>query len=780
MAINLKQISISDTDNIKLDKVNYNFDQLVANGGGPQGPIGPKGDTGFQGVMGPQGYQGIMGPQGPKGEDATETESFWTRIDGDINSLNTDTLFPKPSSSSLNPPVVAIGFLSTDPEYGVHQNISDNQPPYQFIINRKNHFYSNLRFRSSDVINNWVDFRIDYDQSTNKTNFKIGFAEAGLINPTRIIWSAENHIFKSNLDGSDILSINSSTIQFNKDAHFNSPVKINSDLYIENAGADVNKIATSVDDSGLVAFKSIQELGGTVPYGTITSMLPTVFTDSSRFINNEVIDLNVFPYTIDDPLKIRVGAGIGDYIGWYLCNGKTWIDDVTLEEYDVPDLNSFSYTIQDNPDSIDINSQGSASVTNNFVNLIGGADSQMTATLSSSGVYNITSNLESVDLDIGTTPGTTFKIKKLPQIIYLGKANLYWKDKGINQAPPTSVTYILDDTNTPGLENVSLVHEATQGGSTQFVMYIPAPATSYWTEAPIFTGPAGVTAVATLPTQDGDPLIVNVNVDVQGVDGSQVTLQYNSAGKYITFEQIDISLEYVTIPENSAIQYTASSQTYTFGIGLTNTIILTASPYFYGWNSVNDVSFAPGITPPGSTITINSATFTGTNNYINSQITLDVTITVPEGTPDGTTVNFSIVGNPELVNDFIVEPTMYGDYPYVPNGDIPQVNFINGFDYPMYVKLYAYAYVEAPENINFQSNFIGQTPDSLSLTLVLDNSNTVFSGYSVNYYTIPANSIVGTANISLGSGTPISTQWAAMFAWSDDPLAPDIAWETTA
>ena len=36
MAINLKQILISDTDNIKLDKVNYNFDQLVANGGGPQ------------------------------------------------------------------------------------------------------------------------------------------------------------------------------------------------------------------------------------------------------------------------------------------------------------------------------------------------------------------------------------------------------------------------------------------------------------------------------------------------------------------------------------------------------------------------------------------------------------------------------------------------------------------------------------------------------------------------------------------------------------------------
>lgn len=777
MAINLKQISTFDTDNIKLDKVNYNFDQLVANGGGPQGPIGPKGDTGFQGVMGPQGYQGIIGPQGPKGEDATETESFWTRIDGNINSLNTDTLFPKPSSSSLNPPVVAIGFLSTDPEYGVHQNISNNQPPYQFLINRKNHFYSNLRFRSSDVINNWVDFRIDYDQPTNKTNFKIGFAEAGLINPTRIIWSAENHIFKSNLNGSDILSINSSTIQFNRDAHFNSPVKINSDLYIENAGADVNKIATSVDDSGLVVFKSIQELGGTVPYGTITPMLPAVFTDSSRFINSEVINLNVSPYTINDPIKIKVGAGIGDYIGWYLCNGKTWIDDVTLEEYEVPDLNSFSYTIQDNPDSIDINSQGSAVVTNNFVNLIGGADSQMTATLSSSGIYNITSNLESVDLDIGTVSGSTFKIKKLPQIIYLGKANLYWKDKGIEQAPPTSVTYVLDDVDVPGLENVSLIHEATQGASTQFTMYIPAPAFSYWTEAPIFTGPSGVTTVATLPLQNGDPLIVNVNVEVQGVEGSQVTLQYNSAGKYIENQQIEISLEYVTIPENSTIQYTASSQTYTFGTGLTNTIVLTASQY-YGWYSASDdVYFAPGITPAGSTITINSATFTGVG-YINSQITLDVTITVPEGTPDGTIVNFSILGNPELVDDFIVQPVMNVNYPYTPAGDIPQVNFINGHDYPMYVKLYAYAQSEGDENINFQSNFVSQNPDSLSLTLILQGFYQYTSGYSVDYYTIPPNTSIGLASISLGSGTPIAQQWSAQFTWSDNPNKPDIEWES--
>jgi hypothetical protein len=283
MAINLKQISTSDSDNIKLDKVNYNFDQLVANGGGPQGPLGPKGDTGFQGVMGPQGFQGTMGFQGDVGQPGANTESYWKRIDGDNSSLTTDTLFPVALvPGALNPPVISIGFLSSDPEYNTHQSLNNGQSPYQWIINRKAHFYSNLRFKSSDVLDNHFDFRIHYDQAINKTIFRMSFKESGFALPTRIIWNADNHIFKSNVIGTNILSISTNLITFDKDAHFNSPVKINSELYIENAAAGLNKIATSVDASGLVTFKSIQELGGTVPYGTIISILPSVFADNTR------------------------------------------------------------------------------------------------------------------------------------------------------------------------------------------------------------------------------------------------------------------------------------------------------------------------------------------------------------------------------------------------------------------------------------------------------------------------------------------------------------------
>ena len=399
----------------------------------------------------------------------------------------------------------------------------------------------------------------------------------------------------------------------------------------------------------------------------------------------------------------------------------------------------------------------------------------MTATTSLAGVYDITSSLQSIDVDINTTSGSTYKIKKLPQIIYLGKSNLYWQDKGTEQAPETSVTYTLNDTDVPGLETVSTIHQAQQGASTQIIMQILPPASYYWIEAPIFTGPAGVTAIASLPIEQGDAIEVTIDVVSQGIDGSEIILEYNGFGKYEEIPQIDILLEYVTIPENTAIQYTATPQTYTFGIGLTNTIILTASQY-YGWiSAMDDISFAPNITPIGSTITINSATFTGIE-YINSQITLDVTITVPIGTPDNTIVNFSIVGNPGLVEDFIVQPVMNSDYPFTAEGQTTEVSFLNGYDYPMYVKLFANAFIEVPENITFASIFNGQTPDNLSLTLILDAQNETASGFSAGYYTIPANTIIGDATIQLSS-SPTSTTWAAQFAWSDDPNAADNLWE---
>ena len=62
--INLLNILSGDSQNILIEKVNYNFDQILTAGGGPQGSQGIRGATG---PIGPQGIQGPTGPHGLRG-----------------------------------------------------------------------------------------------------------------------------------------------------------------------------------------------------------------------------------------------------------------------------------------------------------------------------------------------------------------------------------------------------------------------------------------------------------------------------------------------------------------------------------------------------------------------------------------------------------------------------------------------------------------------------------------------------------------------------------------
>ena len=63
--LNLKQILAGDTISTVVDKINYNFDQIVLNGGGPRGLRGLLGSPGLI------GKQGTVGETGPTGEDGT-------------------------------------------------------------------------------------------------------------------------------------------------------------------------------------------------------------------------------------------------------------------------------------------------------------------------------------------------------------------------------------------------------------------------------------------------------------------------------------------------------------------------------------------------------------------------------------------------------------------------------------------------------------------------------------------------------------------------------------
>ena len=93
MAINIKELFDADSDNIKVEKTNYNFDQVLANGGGPIGPKGVQGTTGNTGQKGNEGDKGDKGDGGQKGEQGASL-NIWDKDTTTIGSLPIELLRP--------------------------------------------------------------------------------------------------------------------------------------------------------------------------------------------------------------------------------------------------------------------------------------------------------------------------------------------------------------------------------------------------------------------------------------------------------------------------------------------------------------------------------------------------------------------------------------------------------------------------------------------------------------------------------------------------------------
>jgi len=637
MAINLKQISVSDSDNIKLDKTNYNFDQLVANGGGPQGNVGPKGETGPQGVTGATGEKGNQGYQGTQGPQGSNDTASWRRIQGSGANLTTDTILPIHNNTMLYPPVVSVGFLETDPEYNTAQPFDGANSPYQWIINRKNHFKSNLRLTNAGI-SNYFDFIMNYDSVTLQNNLTIE-SKNGV--SSTITWYAQNHIFKSNVTGATLLNISDSSITYNTDTIFNRPVTINRNLIIGNSSAGANKIAVAADDTGKVTFKTALEIGGIVPVGTIISILPSIFTDSAKFINSQIYNAANSPEK-DLPIPIKVGGGIGDYTGWYLCNGKTWTNGTT--NYVLPDLNSFSYSIADNTTSTVSTSQGVASITNSEIALIGGADASLTATTSSPGIYSISGTVQTTSVLLNANgSGTSLTIKKLPQIIYLGVADLYWKDGGV--LPQAINTYTFDDLNNTATGCVTTTKTDTRAEGAvspaiTFTQTITAPSSYYFQTIPTtasftevnsgYTVTNVVSGGGTYPTS----IIVTVSVSTQGINGTQRSITYNTTSNIATIPAYTITYKFIDENTNNGVPTVQITNTGVQGsntIPLGNVLISAASlsPGMH-WTSV------PTFTQPANGGLSFSATIDTDDT---SDKTIKITTSVTSQPEDGAFTN---------------------------------------------------------------------------------------------------------------------------------------------
>jgi hypothetical protein len=115
--INILNLLEGDNQPNLVDKINYNFDQILSAGGGPQGAVGPAGPSGPIGPQGPQGPQGIQGLQGSK----------WFVQDGPSG--------PSGSSGPLGPTSITGGNPASFPsvgDYWLDVN-SSNQDVYIYL-----------------------------------------------------------------------------------------------------------------------------------------------------------------------------------------------------------------------------------------------------------------------------------------------------------------------------------------------------------------------------------------------------------------------------------------------------------------------------------------------------------------------------------------------------------------------------------------------------------------------------------------------------------------------
>lgn len=95
MPITIQELIASDTISQAVDKINFNFDQLLLNGGGPSGPAGPIGPTGPVGGRGLRGATWYHDPAAAPGTDpntliiaTVEDDDYYLQANGDVWQYN--------------------------------------------------------------------------------------------------------------------------------------------------------------------------------------------------------------------------------------------------------------------------------------------------------------------------------------------------------------------------------------------------------------------------------------------------------------------------------------------------------------------------------------------------------------------------------------------------------------------------------------------------------------------------------------------------------------------
>lgn len=343
MSINIKEIFQSDNLIVTQDKINYNFDQILANGGGPQGLKGEKGSTGAIGSNGSQGEKGDKGDIGEKGN--TGSSGYWSldAASGGFQNSVLPKINPTGSGVASKPTNIILGMDDT-----TYVPNAIDKDSLLTLIDRSNgaewsdlvrlRLYDGVDYSSSSIgirlspTTSGVHFKILGIGSDNITEIQsddIRLTDSNNLTRVKITSTATELQGDVNIGNSVVIIASTSSLTNNgntsllgnntigasgKTSTLVGTVRINP----TGSSPALNKILVGTDSNGTSTWKFPYEITNIYPKHTIVFVNPADITETNFALTAAAQQTT--NYSVKYYGRGKVGTR---WAGWYLLFGQT-------------------------------------------------------------------------------------------------------------------------------------------------------------------------------------------------------------------------------------------------------------------------------------------------------------------------------------------------------------------------------------------------------------------------------------------------------------------------
>ena len=357
MPVNLKIISYADSNTVKLEKLNYNFDQLRKNGGGPQGATGATGNAGLIGAQGATGNQGPQGNTGPTGPDGPDALSYWV-VDNNGGAPNPEKKIwiklnhasQLPIISTIYAPSVAMGITQN------HANYTTPNVDTVLLVHKLPYAYDSNLILTNDAASSTANLdyaKINLDDNILTISFKEEDLLAGAVNGVFRFDVSQLQFNDSNPSNANtnILTLDYSNSTFYKTTHFNKQVGATTsnpeitdsptqfvgnplstlDMYLDiSNNTTTNMVAMSDDTDGEIKWKIAGEAGAQPPFGAVVDIDDTIFNETHPAWVTATTYLPGSYVVSNDKTYYTAGGGVSGGVAPsgtanFNDNGITWV-----------------------------------------------------------------------------------------------------------------------------------------------------------------------------------------------------------------------------------------------------------------------------------------------------------------------------------------------------------------------------------------------------------------------------------------------------------------------